>query len=67
MIIRITISDQDSIDDIKAVGADDLLNCFLSKAGIEADKVEVFELTDENQRKRSRGEKYQQYEDIATK
>lgn len=65
MIITIKIKDQDSIEDMKAVGAKDLLEYFLPKAGICATKVTVYECEPEEIKKMIRGESYSYYQDIA--
>ena len=65
MTITIKIEDQESIGDVKAIGAKDLLEYFLPKAGICATKVTVYECEPEQTKGMLRGESYSYYQDIA--
>jgi hypothetical protein len=67
MTITIRIKDPDTIDNIKAVGARDLLKHFLPLAHIHADSIRIHERTPENTAKLKRGEEYSYYEDTYTK
>ena len=67
MEINITITDQDTIDGLKAVRAEDLLNLFLPEIYIKADKVVIHEISEEDNEKRCSGKKYKMYEDKAKK
>jgi hypothetical protein len=66
MTIVIKIEEPSSIEDMKAVGAKDLLEFFLPKAGIYATKVRVSERLPEETQRMIRGERYTFYEDVAT-
>ena len=66
MTIVIKIEDPSSIEDMKAVGAKDLLEFFLPNAGIYATKVRVSERLPEETQRMIRGERYTFYEDVAT-
>jgi hypothetical protein len=63
MHISIEITDKDTVDGMKAVGAKDLLEHFLPKIFINADSVRVTELTDEEMEKRCSGKPYRSYTD----
>lgn len=65
MTLTIQITDEENIDDMKAVGAKDLKEFFLKKIGINASRVIVNHLTDENRGRMLVGEEYTHYEDIA--
>jgi len=67
MTITIHIKNPDTIDNIKAVGARDLLEHFLPLAHIHADSIRVHERTPEERWKMMRGEEYSYYEDTYTK
>jgi hypothetical protein len=66
MTITIHIKDPDTIDNIKAVGARDLLEHFLPLAHIHADSIRVHERTPEETKKMLRGVEYSYYEDTHT-
>tara|TARA_R110002167_G_C12462837_1_gene632888 strand:+ start:491 stop:706 length:216 start_codon:yes stop_codon:yes gene_type:complete len=64
MIISIKIEDIEAIEDIKSVGAKDLLEYFLPKVGIKAAKVRMSERTEEQTQRMRKGEKYTFWEDV---
>jgi len=65
LTITIIIKDQDTIDDIKATGAENMLNFFLPKAGLKADKVTLYEVTRENRDKCLAGKEYEYFKSEA--
>lgn len=65
MTIVITITDQDTIDDMIAVGARDLRKFFLpDKLGIKAKRVRISEISDEEKVKQMNLMEYKFHEDI---
>lgn len=67
MQIIIAITNDEDIQELKAIGADDLLNCFLPKAGIKADSVSVHHITEESRRLLLSGEEYETYKSTAVR
>lgn len=68
MNITIHITDPDSIESIKAVGARDLLEFFFPQyMGVQASSIRIHERTPENTAKLKRGEEYTYYEDTHIK
>lgn len=68
MTITIHITDPDSIESIKAVGARDLLEFFFPQyMGVQASSIRIHERTPENTAKLKRGEEYTYYEDTYIK
>jgi phage protein D len=64
MKITINITDKKTIEEMKAVGAQDLKDFFLpEKMNIKAKSVEIAECTKENREKMWRGEEYTHYLD----
>ena len=67
MNITIHITDPDTVDSLKAVGARDLLEHFLPTIHIKADSIRLHERTPEESQKMMRGEEYSYYEDTYVK
>lgn len=61
MIIKLTVEDSESIADIKAAGAKEVLHIINRSLGLKILKVKMQELTDENKRLRESGEEYEYY------
>jgi hypothetical protein len=66
MLITIEINDKVNIEEIMAVGADDLLRFFLPEIHIKADRVKVSHIDPEEKEKRYNGKSYKMYVDEST-
>jgi hypothetical protein len=58
LIIKVEINDAESVEEVLAVGAKDLKEHFLPKAGIYPEKVSISHITEKERQKMLRGEEY---------
>jgi hypothetical protein len=61
MIIKLIIEDADSVADIKATGAKDVLQIINKALGLKVVQVKMQEITDKNKQLRDAGEEYEYY------
>jgi hypothetical protein len=63
LIIKIKINDTESMEEVFAVGAKDLKEYFLPKAGIYPEKVSISHITEKERQKMLKGEEYKYFKE----